>query len=150
MKPTAVPWTGSAATVAPDLDVPAEQLALEPAPIPALEPEPTPATSPEPVHRAIRKLDGENPFSSKGWNQYDEGPGARGIAREKYDHVIDNPFVRVEKDPRSTFSIDVDTASYALVRRHLLERGVLPPPGAVRIEELVNYFEYAYPEPRDG
>jgi Ca-activated chloride channel family protein len=69
---------------------------------------------------------------------------------ERYDHVTDNPFVRVTDDPRSTFSIDVDTASYSLVRRHLLDQKVLPPPGAVRIEELVNYFDYAYPEPSGG
>ncbi len=66
--------------------------------------------------------------------------------RERYDHIVDNPFVRVDTDPRSTFSIDVDTASYALMRRHLNE-GKLPPKGAVRIEEMLNYFSYEYPEP---
>ena len=66
--------------------------------------------------------------------------------RERYDHIVDNPFVRVDTDPRSTFSIDVDTASYALMRRHLGE-GRLPPKGAVRIEEMLNYFSYEYPEP---
>jgi Ca-activated chloride channel homolog len=69
--------------------------------------------------------------------------------REAYDKFDDNPFIRVATDPRSTFSIDVDTASYALVRRHLTD-GTLPPKGAVRIEELVNYFSYAYPEPEAG
>ncbi len=71
----------------------------------------------------------------------------RGEQRESYDAISDNPFVRVTTDPRSTFSIDVDTASYALVRR-FLQAGQLPPRGAVRIEELVNYFAYAYPEPK--
>ena len=66
---------------------------------------------------------------------------------DRYEPVTDNPFVRVDRDPLSTFSSDVDTASYALVRRHLLDQKVLPPRGAVRIEELVNYFDYAYPEP---
>jgi Ca-activated chloride channel family protein len=66
---------------------------------------------------------------------------------ESYDEFSENPFVEVADDPRSTFSIDVDTASYALVRR-FLQSGQLPPAGAVRIEELVNYFAYAYPEPR--
>jgi Ca-activated chloride channel family protein len=73
-------------------------------------------------------------------------PGAD-FDRESYDHVEDNPFVPVATDPRSTFSIDVDTAGYALVRRHLLGESRLPPKGAVRIEELVNYFSYTYPEP---
>ena len=75
---------------------------------------------------------------------------ARAGNRELYDHVTDNPFVRVATDPRSTFSSDVDTASYAIVRRHLLDQRVLPPPGAVRIEEMVNYFDYEYPEPAGG
>jgi len=66
--------------------------------------------------------------------------------REAYDAVGDNPFLRVATEPRSTFSIDVDTASYALVRR-FLSSGSLPPRGAVRIEELLNYFSYRYPEP---
>ena len=68
---------------------------------------------------------------------------------ERYDHIAENPFVPVAEDPRSTFSVDVDTAAYALTRRHLRE-GRRPPPGAVRIEELVNYFSYNYPEPRSG
>src|SRR6185436_11267102 len=66
---------------------------------------------------------------------------------ERYDEINDGSFVRVRTDPRSTFSIDVDTASYALVRRYLLENRQMPPKGAVRIEELVNYFRYSYPEP---
>jgi Ca-activated chloride channel family protein len=70
----------------------------------------------------------------------------RGWNREGYDHFGDNPFILVATDPRSTFSIDVDTASYALVRRFLRSKA-LPPTGAVRIEELVNYFSYGYDEP---
>lgn len=57
-----------------------------------------------------------------------------------------NPVKSVETDPVSTFSVDVDTASYAVIRRDL-EAGTLPPPEAVRIEEMVNYFPYAYPAP---
>jgi Ca-activated chloride channel homolog len=68
---------------------------------------------------------------------------------EAYDHIADNPFVLVASDPRSTFSVDVDTASYAIVRR-FLNGGQLPPKDAVRIEELVNYFPYAYATPTDG
>ncbi|MFO0587908.1 MAG: von Willebrand factor type A domain-containing protein [Polyangiaceae bacterium] len=67
---------------------------------------------------------------------------------DKYEDVVDNPFLDPTKAPLSTFSIDVDTASYALVRSHL-QSGSLPPPAAVRIEEMINYFDYGYPEPDD-
>lgn len=66
---------------------------------------------------------------------------------ESYAKIVDNPFVPVSDDSLSTFSIDVDTASYANTRRHLLASGTLPPPDAVRIEELINYFPYDYPSP---
>jgi hypothetical protein len=69
-----------------------------------------------------------------------------GFNREAYDHIRDNPFLAVASNPLSTFSIDVDTASYANVRRFLTS-GQLPPKDAVRIEELVNYFRFDYPEP---
>ncbi|MGE0828261.1 MAG: von Willebrand factor type A domain-containing protein [Hyphomonadaceae bacterium] len=65
------------------------------------------------------------------------------INRERYEDVDANPVHQVSEDPVSTFSIDVDTASYSNVRRFLTQ-GQLPPPDAVRIEELVNYFDYDY------
>ncbi len=65
---------------------------------------------------------------------------------EQYAAITENPFVIALDQPQSTFSIDVDTASYANVRR-LLQEGRKPPSGAVRIEELVNYFAYDYPQP---
>jgi Ca-activated chloride channel family protein len=65
---------------------------------------------------------------------------------EAYDHFDDNTFRRVVNDPLSTFSIDVDTASYANVRR-FLNQGTFPPAGAVRTEELINYFRFDYPQP---
>lgn len=68
------------------------------------------------------------------------------IDREKYDNTPINPVKLVSEEPVSTFSIDVDTAAYANVRR-FLNRGVLPPKDAVRVEELVNYFDYDYPMP---
>ncbi len=67
---------------------------------------------------------------------------------EQYDKITDNPFLDVKQNPLSTFSIDVDTASYANVRRYLTS-GSLPPKDAVRIEELINYFSYNYKEPED-
>ena len=66
--------------------------------------------------------------------------------REDYDHTRDNDFASPADAPLSTFSVDVDTASYANVRRFLTD-GQLPPADAVRIEELVNYFDYDYPTP---
>ncbi|MEH2239146.1 YfbK domain-containing protein [Nostoc sp.] len=69
---------------------------------------------------------------------------------ENYNRIEDNPFHRVSNDPLSTFSIDVDTASYSNVRRFVTQ-GELPPKDAVRIEELINYFTYNYPQPKgDG
>jgi Ca-activated chloride channel family protein len=70
----------------------------------------------------------------------------RDFNTEAYDRIDDNPFRRVTDDPLSTFSIDVDTASYANVRR-FLNGGSLPPRDAVRIEELINYFRFDYPRP---
>ena len=65
---------------------------------------------------------------------------------ESYDRIVDNPFLGARANPLSTFSIDVDRASYSNVRR-FVTNGQRPPRDAVRIEELVNYFAYAYPEP---
>ena len=65
---------------------------------------------------------------------------------EDYNPIEDNAFKNARLTPLSTFSIDVDTASYSNVRR-FLDQGRLPPKGAVRTEELINYFQYDYPEP---
>ncbi len=72
----------------------------------------------------------------------------RGYNREGYAHVERNRFRLVKHEPLSTFSADVDTASYANVRRFLNE-GRLPPEGAVRIEEMVNYFRFNYDAPKN-
>ena len=68
------------------------------------------------------------------------------IDRERYEDVDANPVQLTSEEPVSTFSIDVDTASYSVVRRFLND-GSLPPSDAVRIEEMVNYFDYAYDLP---
>jgi Ca-activated chloride channel family protein len=70
-----------------------------------------------------------------------------GFNTEEYAHVAENGFRDARTTPLSTFAIDVDRASYANVRR-FLQQGQLPPADAVRIEELVNYFEYDDPDPR--
>ena len=63
-----------------------------------------------------------------------------------YDHVSENPFLQAASNPLSTFSLDVDTASYSNVRR-FINSGSLPPKDAVRVEEMINYFSYDYREP---
>jgi Ca-activated chloride channel family protein len=65
---------------------------------------------------------------------------------EGYASVNENGFRNVKKNPLSTFSIDVDNASYSNIRR-FINMGELPPADAVRIEEMLNYFKYDYPEP---
>lgn len=66
--------------------------------------------------------------------------------QESYAPIIENPFIFTADEAASTFSIDVDTASYSNIRRHLLA-GQLPPRDAVRIEEMINAFRYDYPLP---
>lgn len=70
-------------------------------------------------------------------------------SQDEFDVLEANPFRRVVDHPLSTFSIDVDTASYSVVRK-MLKAGRLPPKDAVRIEEMVNYFDYDYAPPTDG
>ncbi|TVZ37475.1 Ca-activated chloride channel family protein [Alteromonadaceae bacterium 2753L.S.0a.02] len=68
--------------------------------------------------------------------------------RDRFEHFETNPIKLTAEEPVSTFSIDVDTASYSFVRRQL-NSGVLPQKDAVRLEEMVNYFNYDYPVPDD-
>ena len=76
----------------------------------------------------------------------DLGQGA-GQGGDQYDLIVENPFQAVPDHPLSTFSIDVDTASYSKVRMYLQQHGSLPPRDAVRLEELINYFPYDYSGP---
>ncbi len=76
-------------------------------------------------------------------------PSVVSPSQDDYEAIRENTFQRVEDHPLSTFSVDVDSASYAVVRRYLTD-GQLPPKDAVRIEELINYFQYSYEPPRDG
>ncbi len=66
--------------------------------------------------------------------------------RDKFEQFTVNPFKQVSQEPVSTFSSDVDTASYSFVRKSL-NNGRLPNPDAVRVEEMINYFDYNYPVP---
>ena len=85
-------------------------------------------------------VDNNRSFNKRDSNTEDD------ISREGYDFIKENEFVKATDNPLSTFSIDVDAASYSNIRR-LLQQGNLPPAGAVRIEEMVNYFKYDYPQP---
>jgi len=98
----------------------------------------------------VAGLVGGLPAASGRQNAYREPEldrSSAGFETEAYDLAQDNPFLAAAQNPLSTFSVDVDTASYANVRRFLVQ-GRLPPKDAVRIEELLNYFRYDYPEPR--
>jgi Ca-activated chloride channel family protein len=68
---------------------------------------------------------------------------------ESYNTITENTFNEVKSDPLSTFSVDVDAASYSNVRR-FINNGELPPANAVRIEEMINYFKYNLPGPANG
>jgi len=81
--------------------------------------------------------------SMKSKEMADEEASRKG---ERYAEIDENPFLETRNVPLSTFSIDVDTASYSNLRRFIND-GIKPPKDAVRIEELINYFEYDYPQP---
>jgi Ca-activated chloride channel homolog len=70
------------------------------------------------------------------------------VGRDKFEKITPNSVKLVAEEPVSTFSIDVDTASYAFVRR-ALNNGYLPQKDSVRIEEMINYFDYKYPLPKE-
>jgi Ca-activated chloride channel family protein len=90
--------------------------------------------------RGARSVDAGDP-----WSPWRLRPP---VDREQYEHTAENEFLPVIDNPLSTFSIDVDRASYANMRRFIRD-GRRPPAAAIRIEELVNYFEYDNPDP-DG
>ena len=76
-----------------------------------------------------------------------DGDGRADFGNESYETIVENKFLTPLADPLSTLSIDVDTASFANTRR-FISQGLLPPKDAVRIEELVNYFNYDYTPPK--
>ena len=90
-----------------------------------------------------------NPVAGYGTIRAEPAPQPAEADTEAYANAPANPVHVTAESPVSTFSIDVDTASYAVVRNSLMH-GHLPDPDAVRIEEMVNYFPYDYPAPEDA
>ncbi|MGA7904702.1 MAG: von Willebrand factor type A domain-containing protein, partial [Terrimicrobiaceae bacterium] len=131
-----------------------------PAPVPRLEKEEKPWTPPASAPAgSARAEDRSNSKLSAPLNSSGTGiaprPGGRiretdrQFDTETYDAIQENVFRDAKQNPLSTFSVDVDPASYSNVRR-FLRNDELPPSGAVRIEEFINYFSYRYREPKAG
>jgi Ca-activated chloride channel family protein len=109
------------------------------------------ATTPEAVPALTAELRERSKVAADavGGMRYDlEGRYNPNFNTESYNQIVENVFLSVAANPLSTFSIDVDRASYSNVRR-FINQGQRPPIDAVRIEELINYFHYDYPDP-DG
>ena len=117
------------------------------------QPAATPATPRAALERrreqvsAVESVEAVSAFSSVAVEAPASGPAPSG--RDQFPVVDANPVRVVSENPVSTFSVDVDTASYAFVRSQI-QRGVLPQKDAVRIEEMINYFTYHYPLPENG
>lgn len=84
------------------------------------------------------------------WTRPSFAPPSDTPGTERYAAFAENEFMSVAANPLSTFSVDVDTASYAMARRFLLDMRRMPAKDAVRLEEFVNSFDYGYAEPKDG
>jgi Ca-activated chloride channel family protein len=133
--------------------VQSEAPAMQRPPAPAMEPDLSPA--PPPARLGESRSRGRPGVADELAEEADEDLVQLGVAmdrrdfnREAYGRLVDNPFKISLDEPLSTFSVDVDTASYANIRRFIND-GMLPPPVAVRIEEMINYFDYQY-EPASG
>ncbi|HEX4630584.1 MAG TPA: von Willebrand factor type A domain-containing protein [Chthoniobacterales bacterium] len=108
-----------------------------------------PAAPPAPMPMAKSMASNAYGYSSGAGETRETEPPSRyrqDFDTATYDKVEENPFLPAATNPLSTFSIDVDTASYANVRR-FINSGSLPPKDAVRVEEMINYFAYDYREP---
>ena len=130
---------------------------------PVMAPEPM-AAAPQLAKRAFRPVEGlqQEQFSTQSGNDYGQANAQASqdavathpdyptpqmdAGRDRVEAVESNRVKAVAEEAVSTFSADVDTASYAMMRR-ALKQGVLPDPDTVRVEELINYFPYAYPGP---
>ena len=120
---------------------------------------PAAAAAPAPPVYGQRALPSGVTYRSKPWDGKRDPAADRLIlgrapmavpAAERYAEFSENEFLDPKATPLSTFSLDVDTTSYALMRRELTDGKRLPPRTSVRLEEFVNYFRYEYPQPADG
>jgi Ca-activated chloride channel homolog len=105
-----------------------------------------PVPAPQKDARWLAPTSGVELLVAPGVRVLESGAPAEPVGRDRFTGAPENAFKIVREAPVSTFSIDVDTASYSFVRASL-NRNVLPQPNAVRVEELINYFPYAYPAP---
>ena len=113
----------------------------------APQPSPAPQANPAPSPPKPARQPQHQPPQHQPRHQPTPHHPPRRVNTEDYARIVENTFKRAKDHPLSTFSIDVDAASYSNVRRFIRE-GSVPPKDAVRIEEMVNYFVYDYPEPR--
>jgi len=97
------------------------------------------------VEKAMSREGMPNDWNDSGWT--DGVPGMPIGWTERYAAFRENEFMNPKDEPLSTFSLDVDTSSYAIMRSYLMENKRLPPRNSVRIEEYVNYFRYSYAQP---
>ena len=117
--------------------------------------------APAPAKKAMRKAELQAPsinsFGNKGIGKRSaltssealgQAPVQSEFNTETYDYMSPNGYVRVADHPLSTFSVDVDTASYANARR-FLSNAQMPPKDSIRVEEFINYFDYDYSAPKD-
>ncbi|MDV4033353.1 hypothetical protein CMT49_14725 [Elizabethkingia anophelis] len=93
------------------------------------------------IKRKVKKLEKENPIITLPQPKIE-------VSKEEYPEFIENSFESPATDPLSTFSVDVDKAAYSNIRR-MISYGQTVPKDAVRIEEMINYFPYNYPQPTD-
>lgn len=93
-----------------------------------------------------------DPTDYEDWESPDDGAWDTEDPQEQPEpgDLVENEWVETSKESTSTFSIDVDTASYAQVRNYIMNYHQMPPKNIVRIEEMVNYFDYDYPQPEEG
>jgi Ca-activated chloride channel family protein len=109
-------------------------------------PQPLPAQLPAGQPKDVGELSLQKEAKQKALEDKTDQNQAVELQNEAFAPIVENEFIPVEAEPLSTFSVDVDTASYAEVRRYL-NQNMLPPKDAVRIEELLNYFPYNDPPP---
>ncbi len=104
------------------------------------------ASVPNVYYKGPKDFEDKGVMIDKGYANKIQCPDSTVFNTEEYDAITENQFLTAKENPLSTFSIDVDAGSYSNVRR-FLQNSELPPAGAVRIEELINYFHYDYPQP---